>query len=136
MDGAAQITLTLANADSYFSEIERETGFNGGQVTIQFLFYDLAANAAVSEQRVIFLGTGNSAEEITESAFRVSFTNRLNLQRIVLPDARIQRKCPWSFPSTARTEADGAEWRSQRKYSALYTVRILAGSDGRRGKSG
>ncbi len=27
LDGAAQVTVTLANADSHFSEIERETGF-------------------------------------------------------------------------------------------------------------
>src|ERR1700689_3790454 len=100
VDGAQKITVTLANADSHFSEIERETGFRGGRVTIQFLFYDLTANAPVSEQRVIFLGIGSMAEEITESTFRVSFTNRLNMQRIVLPEVRIQRQCPWSFPST------------------------------------
>ena len=52
------ISVTLANADSHFSEIERETGFRGAQVTIQFLFYDLAANAAASEARVVFRGIG------------------------------------------------------------------------------
>src|SRR5579871_1463797 len=91
LDGAAQVTVTLANADSHFSEIERETGFRGGQVTIQLLFYDLTANAAASEARVIFRGIGSMADEITESTFRVGFTNRLNLQRIVLPEVRIER---------------------------------------------
>jgi hypothetical protein len=119
VDGAQKITVTLANADSYFSQIERETGFRGGRVTIQFLFYDLVANAAVSEQRVIFLGTGSMAEEITESAFRVSFTNRLNLQRIVLPEARIQRQCPWSFPSTAPQRLEALNGGLKGKYSAL-----------------
>ena len=38
LDGSAKITVTLANADSHFSEIERETGFKGSQVTITFLF--------------------------------------------------------------------------------------------------
>src|ERR1700678_4555239 len=52
LDGAAQIALTLANADSHFSEMERETGFKGAQVTIQFLFYDFVANEAASEARV------------------------------------------------------------------------------------
>ena len=37
------------------------------------------------------------AEEITESTFRVSFTNRLNLQRIVLPEARISGSVPGHF---------------------------------------
>src|SRR5258708_3576636 len=81
----ARVSVTLANADSHFSQIERETGFKGAQVTIRFLFYDLAANAPASEARVVFRGIANPAEEITEATLRVAFTNRLNLQRIVLP---------------------------------------------------
>ncbi len=77
LDGTATISVTLANADSHFSQIERETGFKGAQVTIQFLFFDLVANGAASEARVVFRGVANSADEITESAFRVSFNNRL-----------------------------------------------------------
>src|SRR5579872_4093746 len=120
VDGAQKITVTLANADSYFSQIERVTGFRGGRVTIQFLFYDLTADAAVSEARVIFRGIGSAAEEITESAFRVSFMNRLNLQRIVLPEARIERRCPWSFPSTAALRLEALNGGAKGKYSALY----------------
>ncbi len=119
LDGAQKISVTLANADSHFSQIERETGFRGGQVTIQFLFYDLTANAAVSEARVIFRGIGSMADEITESTFRVSFTNRLNLQRIVLPEVRIERQCPWSFPSTAAQRVEALNGGPKGKYSAL-----------------
>ena len=56
LQASADVSITLANADSYYSEIERETGFRGSQVTITFLFYDLVANAAASETRVIFRG--------------------------------------------------------------------------------
>ena len=120
LDGAQKISVTLANADSHFSQIERVTGFRGGRVAVQFLFYDLTADAAVSEARVIFRGIGSTAEEITESAFRVSFMNRLNLQRIVLPEARIERRCPWSFPSTAGQRAEALNGGTKGKYSALY----------------
>ena len=120
LDGAQKISVTLANADSHFSQIERETGFRGGQVTIQFLFYDLTANAAVSEARVVFRGIGSMAEEITESTFRVSFTNRLNLQRIVLPEVRIERQCPWSFPSTVAQRTEALNGGAKGKYSALH----------------
>jgi hypothetical protein len=120
IDGAAQIALTLANADSHFSEIERETGFKGAQVTIQFLFYDFVANAAASESRVVFRGICNSPDEITESAFRVTVMNRLNLQRIILPDTRIERSCPWFFPSTAAQRLTALTGGVQGSYSALY----------------
>jgi hypothetical protein len=101
LDGSATISVTLANADSHFSQIERETGFKGAQVTIQFLFYDLVGHAAASESRVVFLGVANPPDQITESTFRVAFNNRLSLQRIVLPEVQILRRCPWMFPSTA-----------------------------------
>src|SRR5438270_5894083 len=75
LDGSAKISVSLANADSHFSEIEREVGFKGAHVTITFVFFDLAANAAATESRVVFRGVANPAEEITESALRVTFNN-------------------------------------------------------------
>ncbi|HTB11230.1 MAG TPA: hypothetical protein VK752_06660, partial [Bryobacteraceae bacterium] len=120
LDGAAQISLTLANADSHFSEIERETGFKGAQVTIQFLFYDFVANAAASEARVVFRGICNSPDEITESTFRVTVMNRLNLQRIILPDTRIERSCPWSFPSSPAQRLIALTGGTKGAYSSLY----------------
>jgi hypothetical protein len=120
LDGAAKITITLANADSHFSEIERQTGFRGAQVTVQLVFFDLNAAQAASQTRVIFAGVGNTADEITESGFKVSFTNRLNLQRILLPDVRIQRRCPWTFPSTPSQRQDALMGGAKGAYSALY----------------
>ena len=120
LDGTATISVTLANADSHFSEIERETGFKGAQVTIQFLFYDLVANAAASEARVVFHGVANPPDEITESTFRVTFNNRLSLQRIVLPEVQILRRCPWMFPSTLAQRQEALAGTVKGKYSALY----------------
>ncbi len=120
LDGAQKIAVTLANADSHYSQIEREAGFRGARVTIRLLFYDLTTDAAASEARVIFRGTGNTAEEITETEFRVGFTNRLNLQRVVLPEARIERRCPWSFPATATQRSEAMDGGAKGKYSALY----------------
>ena len=120
MDGAPKVTITLANADSYYSQIERETGFKGAQVTVQFLFYDLAAGAAASEARVVFRGVGNPPDQITESAFQISFTNRMNFQRIILPEVRIERRCPWTFPSTLTQRQEALNGGVKGKYSALY----------------
>src|SRR5580658_9290928 len=130
LQASADVSITLANADSYFSEIERETGFRGSQVTIQFVFYDLIANAAASEARVIFRGTGNTADEITESGLRVTFTNRLNLSRIVLPEVRIQRHCPWMFPATGAQRAEALTGGANGIYSNLYRCGYSADQSG------
>lgn len=130
LDGAAKITLTLANADSHFSQIERETGFKGAQVTIQFLFYDFVAGAAASETKVVFRGVANPAEEITESAFRLTFMNRLNLQRIVLPEVRIARRCPWTFPATSAQRTEAMTGGLNGTYSAVFRCGYSAGQTG------
>jgi hypothetical protein len=119
LDGAQKISLTLANADSHFSEIERETGFKGASLTASIVFYDLVGNAAAAETRVIFRGVGNPPDEIAESTCRISFTNRLNLQRIVLPDVRIERRCQWMFPATAAQRLEAVNGGVKGKYSAL-----------------
>jgi hypothetical protein len=133
LDGAAQISVTLANADSRYSQIERAAGFKGARLRIRFLFYDLAAGQAASEARVVFLGTGNAAEEISEAALRVTFSNRLNLQRIALPEVRIQRRCPWLFPETAGQRAEAQTGGARGKYSALYRCGYSAGLTGGEG---
>jgi hypothetical protein len=126
----SKISVTLANADSRFSEIERETGFRGAQVVVQFLFYDLTAQQAASEARIVFRGIANAAEETTETALRVAFTNRLNLQRIVLPEVRIQRRCPWVFPATSDQRLEALNGGAKGKYSALYRCGYSADQTG------
>ncbi len=125
-----KISVTLANADSHFSEIEREIGFRGAQVAVRFLFYDLIAQVAASEARTVFRGIANTAEETTEAALRVSFTNRLNLQRIVLPEVRIQRRCPWVFPTSSDQRLEALDGGAKGKYSALYRCGYSPGQTG------
>ncbi len=120
LDGSAVVQVSLANADSHYSEIERETGFKGAQVTVQFLFYDLATGAAASEARVVFRGVANPPDQITESALRVAFNNRLSLQWIVLPEVQILRRCPWMFPSNLAQREEAFNGGVKGKYSALY----------------
>src|SRR5579862_5380691 len=120
LDWSATISVTLANADSHFSQIERETGFKGAQVTIQFLFFDQVAGAAVSEARVVFRGVANPPDQITESTFRVAFNNRLSLQRIVLPEVQILRRCPWMFPANLAQRQEAFDGGAKGKYSTLY----------------
>src|SRR4051794_25477820 len=107
VDGIPRISMVLANADSRFSEIERAIGWKGSRLKVGFLFYDLRKDEAASEISVIFQGICNPPDEIREATFRITASSRLNLQRLVLPQVRIQRRCPWEFPTNEqqRTEA-------------------------------
>lgn len=130
LDTGQKISVTLANADSHYSQLEREVGFKGSQITVQVLFYDLVANAAASELRVIFMGVANPPDEITQNAFRMSIGTQLNLQRIILPDIQIERLCPWTFPATAPQRLGSITGGVQGTYSPFYKCGYSADQTG------
>ena len=118
IDAVSRVSITLANADSHFSQIARTVGWKGSRLTVRFLFFNLVAGTPASEDAVLFRGVANPPDEITETTCRLTFLNRLGLYRILLPEIRIQRRCPWTFPSTEqqRNEAitGGMKGRSYR----------------------
>lgn len=132
MDGISQLSLTLANADSELSELNAAIGFKGSQLTVYFAFADLQSMQITTESTVLFRGIAGDPDEIAEGSLTLSFTNKLSLQRIPLPEVRIQRSCPWNFPSTQaqRTEATdgGANGRFSQYYRCGYSADIAGGA--------
>ena len=127
-DGAAKLSLTLANADGYFSSIERTVGWKGAQLTVTFVFYDFGAGAA-SDSRVVFRGIANAPDESNELGLKLTFTNRLNLTRIYLPETSIQKLCPWSFPATPGERSEALTGAVFGKYSPTYRCGYSADLD-------
>src|SRR3954454_11467852 len=125
MDGISQLSLSLANADSVLSELNAVIGFKGSQLTVYFAFADLNTSTVSSESLVLFRGIAGDPDEITESTLTLSFLNKLSLQKVPIPEVRIQRTCPWLFPSSVqqRTEAlNGAPCgKSPRLYRCGYS---------------
>ena len=120
IDALAKISVTLANADSHFSEIDKTVGFKGSKLLVKFLFFDLKNNVAATPVAAIFRGVANPPDEITESNLRLTFNNRLSLQRLFLPEVRIQKRCPWIFPSNPVQRAEGIHGGSRGKYSPFF----------------
>lgn len=129
-DGASRAALTLGNADSHFSQVERNTGWKGSRLTARFVFFDLKAGAASSESVTLFKGVANAPEEITEAAMRLSFQNRLSAHRVQIPQVRIQRRCPWAFPATAEQREEAVNGGARGRYSAFYRCGYSADSAG------
>jgi len=131
MDGISQVSLTLANADNYVSELNTVLGFKGAQLTVYFAFADLSTLTITTESTVLFRGIGGDPDEVTEESVSLSFNNKLTLQRIPLPEVRIQRSCPWNFPADAGQRAEafsgGTNGRFSRFYRCGYSADILHG---------
>jgi hypothetical protein len=120
IDGASRLSVTLANADSHFSQIERTVGFRGASLVVRFAFYDLRMARPTTSPITLFKGTANPPELCTESTFRLTFTSRLNLQRVLLPNIRIQRRCAWHFPATEEQRAEAVHGGESGKYSRFF----------------
>ena len=119
-DGVSQVSITLANADSLLSSIERNIGWKGSHLVVTFLFFDLKNQLVASDTQVAFRGIANPPDQSTESTLRLSFTNTLNLQRVFLPDVRIQKLCPWNFRSTAAQRQEAVSGGPQGAFSPFY----------------
>jgi len=130
IDAVPRISVTLANADSRFSQIESAVGFKGARVTATFLFYDLIADVPASETSVVFQGILNPPDEISEQAFRLTAVNRMNMQRVLLPTVRIERRCPWAFPSTEEERQEAVGGGSEGIYSRFHRCGYSAGEVG------
>jgi hypothetical protein len=130
VDGSPLITIVLANADSHFSEIEQAAGWKGARLTVSFLFYDLRNGAALTDASVVFQGICNPPDQIKESTFRLTATNRMNLQRLLLPEVRIQRRCPWNFPANSAQQTEAIDGGAKGKYSLYYRCGYSAGLAG------
>lgn len=130
IDATGRVSITLANSDSRFSQIERNTGWKGARLTVRFLFYDLKNDAPATESVVLFQGTANPPEEITDTTCRLSFTNRLSLQRTLLPSVRIQRRCPWAFPANDVQRREAIDGGVRGQYSPFFHCGYSAGLPG------
>ena len=130
-DGVSTVSITLANADSFLSSIERNIGWKGSSLVVTFLFFDLTNQVVASNGQVVFRGIANPPDQSTESTLRLSFTNTLNLQRVFLPAVRIQKLCPWNFPSTAAQRQEAVSGGTQGAFSPFYQCGYSAGSVGR-----
>src|SRR5579864_8169965 len=129
-DGVSKVSITLANADSFLSAIERNIGWKGAQLTVTFLFFDLKNAVAASDSRVVFRGIANPPDESTESTLRLSFTTRLNLQRVSLPEIRIQKRCPWTFPGTTAQRQEAVSGGTKGAFSVFYQCGYSADQPG------
>ena len=119
-DGVSMVSITLANADAFLSSIERDIGWKGSQLVATFLFFDLTNEVVASNSQVVFRGIANPPDQSTESTLRLSFTNTLNLQRVFLPAVRIQKTCPWNFPSTAAQRQQAVSGGTLGIFSPFY----------------
>ena len=120
MDGMSQLSIVLGNADAEMSVLDAVIGFRGAQLTVFFAFVDLSIRVVTTEATMLFRGVAGNPEEITDETLTLNFTNKLSLQRVAIPDVRIQRTCPWNFPETQAQRKEASEGGVFGRFSKFY----------------
>lgn len=120
IEAVSRVAVTLANADSHVSQLERNGGLKGARVHVRFVFFDLKTGVAASDPVTLFRGTANPPDELAEATARLSFINRLSPQRMLMPNIRIQRRCPWNFPANAGERAEAPSGLERGKHSPVF----------------
>jgi hypothetical protein len=69
-------------------------------------------------------------DRITEDSLQLSFTNKLTLQRVPVPEVRVQSSCPWSFPSTLAQRTEALSGGTNGRFSKLFRCGYSADVNG------
>jgi hypothetical protein len=100
VDVAPQVTLALNDADGFlWTNYEQPKGFKGAKLALTFVFWNVGADDFSSDAVTKFLGIC-SAPQVDETQLTVTATSLLNMQAVTLPPVRVQKRCPWIFPTT------------------------------------
>jgi hypothetical protein len=120
VDAAGRMVVTLDNVDGYVSQLDRTVGLKGAKLRVRLAFVDVETGEAATEPVTVFLGAANPPEELAESFARLSFASRLSLQRVALPQLRIQPRCPWAFPTSPAQRQEAVAGGVEGKYSPFH----------------
>jgi len=103
IDLAPSVNLILSDGDRFiWTNHEKAIGFKGAKLKLEFIFWDADTATFSSDIKVIFVGICGPAQLDNEDEISVSAVNLLNLSRFNFPTLRIQKRCPWVFPTTAK----------------------------------
>ncbi len=131
--GNSKLQLVLANTDAYGNQVDNACGWKHAKLMVRFCFANLENGQVTTEPEVLFSGVANAPDEIMESRIKLSFNNRMNLEKLTLPTVRIQPRCPWAFPENSTQREEAATGGDRGVYSPFYACGYSPDQPGGRG---
>jgi hypothetical protein len=129
-DWGNRMSVVLANTDGYVTHLHHTENLKGCTLLVSFAFLDPESGQIQSTPEAVFTGVGDAPEELTTTSARINFISRFSLQRIALPQTRIQENCPWSFPRNAAERAEAVNGGAKGTYSRFYPCGYSADQSG------
>ncbi|WP_321471162.1 phage tail protein [uncultured Paludibaculum sp.] len=121
IDYTPQVDIELADVAGAIWAKEQTVGFKGATVTLTFVFWNVGHNEFSADSLIRFVGVCGSPQN-ENGTVTVTATSLMNMSQAMLPQVRIQKKCPWIFPLTAEHRQDAADDESSQWYFCGYSV--------------
>lgn len=121
VDWGNRMSVVLVNTDGYVTHLHHAENLKGCTLLVSFAFLDPESGQIQSTPEAVFSGIGDAPEELTTSSARMNFISRFSLQRLALPQTRIQEACPWAFPRNATERAEAVNGGIKGAYSRFYS---------------
>jgi phage-related protein len=119
-DWGNQFNVTLVNTAGMITQLHRARNLKGSRLTLRYTYLDAITGATQSTPEAVYTGIADAPEELTTQSARLSFVSRFSLQRVALPQVRIQQSCPWAFPRNASERAEAVNGGANGVYSRFY----------------
>jgi hypothetical protein len=103
IDLVSSVRLRMADADGFLwqnFEVADGKGFAGAELQLDLVLWEVGTSNFSSDSKLKFLGVCEPADSDNEILV-VESRNRFDLNKVILPRVRIQKRCPWPFPRTA-----------------------------------
>ena len=122
------VSLKLNDGDKYLTGIQNTHGFKGATLTIRFIFWNVGNNDFSSDSRTPFVGICSAPQSIDATTLTIPAVSLMNMTAAQLPTIRIQKTCPWNFPTTVAQRQDGADNEDSWFYECGYSPDATGGN--------
>lgn len=133
IDVPAMVSLRLSDADyDIWLNYEKLKGFKGSSLELRAVMFDVLVGDYSSDSRVIFRGVckepGGRLPSHDGKVLTVGYVSKMQMGDISLPSIKIQKTCPWTFPTTASARQDAADNPHSESYQCGYSPDASGGN--------
>lgn len=122
IDVTPSVSIRLADPDkSLWLNYGQSKGFKGATLEMVFSMWQVDTSTFSSDSLTKFIGICGDLQDGDEQTITLTAKSKLDLSNVSHPTTRVQKRCPWNFPSSAQERQDGADLVDSDFYRCGYS---------------
>lgn len=122
IDFTPSVSLRLADPDKFiWLNYGQAKGFKGATLEMVFSMWQVDTSTFSSDSATKFIGVCADLQDGDEETITLTAKSKLDLSNVSHPTIRLQKRCPWNFPSSIQERQDGADLVDSDFYRCGYS---------------